>query len=121
MERPQSKLPATNTKRNFNLSKPLNCIKAVTRLLEISDATSIMQSLKNKMIQHPLLFLIVLFGLLQIQNGRAETEQENANDVGLSELIALGIKNNPRLISLRGAITIAEAQKKRRGTGRTLK
>ena len=71
-----------------------------------------MQSLKNKIIQHPLLFLIVLFGLLHIQNGRAEAEQENANDVGLSELIALGIKNNPRLISLRGAITIAEAQKK---------
>ena len=112
MERPQSKLPATNTKRNFNLSKPLNCIKAVTRLLEISDTTSIMQSLKNKMMQPPLLFLMILFGLLQIQNGRAETEQENADDVGLSELIALGIKNNPRLISLRGAITIAEAQKK---------
>ena len=55
---------------------------------------------------------MVLFGLFHIQNGRAEAEQENANDVGLSELIALGIKNNPRLISLRGAITIAEAQKK---------
>jgi outer membrane protein TolC len=71
-----------------------------------------MQSLKNKIIQHPLLFLIVLFGLLHIQNGKAETKQENIDDVGLSELIALGIKNNPRLISLRGAITIAEAQKK---------
>jgi outer membrane protein TolC len=56
--------------------------------------------------------LIILFGLLQIQNGKAETKQENVDDVGLSELIALGIKNNPRLISLRGAITIAEAQKK---------
>ena len=55
---------------------------------------------------------MVLFGLLQIQNGKAEAEQENADDVGLSELIALGLKNNPRLISLRGAITIAEAQKK---------
>lgn len=62
--------------------------------------------------QHSLLFLIILFGLLQIQNGKAETKQENVDDVGLSELIALGIKNNPRLISLRGAITIAEAQKK---------
>ncbi|MEC7357279.1 MAG: TolC family protein [Verrucomicrobiota bacterium] len=62
--------------------------------------------------QHPLLFSMILFGLLQIQNGKAETKQENADDVGLSELIALGIKNNPRLISLRGAITIAEAQKK---------
>jgi outer membrane protein TolC len=71
-----------------------------------------MQSLKNKITQHPLLFLMVLFGLLQIQNGKAEAEQENADDVGLSELIALGLKNNPRLISLRGAITIAEAQKK---------
>ncbi|HIG84646.1 MAG TPA: TolC family protein [Verrucomicrobia bacterium] len=71
-----------------------------------------MQSLKNKITQHSLLFLMVLFGLLQIQNGKAETEQENAGDVGLSELIALGLKNNPRLISLRGAITIAEAQKK---------
>ena len=59
-----------------------------------------------------MLFLIVLFGLLHIQNGKAETKQENIDDVGLSELIALGIKNNPRLISLRGAITIAEAQKK---------
>ncbi|MDE0570723.1 MAG: TolC family protein [Verrucomicrobiales bacterium] len=55
---------------------------------------------------------MILFGLLQIQNGKAEAEQENADDVGLSELIALGLKNNPRLISLRGAITIAEAQKK---------
>jgi outer membrane protein TolC len=71
-----------------------------------------MQSLKNKITQHPLLFLMILFGLLQIQNGKAEAEQENADDVGLSELIALGLKNNPRLISLRGAITIAEAQKK---------
>ncbi len=62
--------------------------------------------------QHSLLFLIILFGSLQIQNGKAETKQENADDVGLSELIALGLKNNPRLISLRGAITIAEAQKK---------
>ncbi|MDG1853485.1 MAG: TolC family protein [Verrucomicrobiales bacterium] len=49
---------------------------------------------------------------MHIQNGKAETKQENIDDVGLSELIALGIKNNPRLISLRGAITIAEAQKK---------
>tara|TARA_B100001250_G_C19814910_1_gene797815 strand:+ start:863 stop:2671 length:1809 start_codon:yes stop_codon:yes gene_type:complete len=71
-----------------------------------------MQSLKNRTMQHSLLFLIILFGLLQIQNGKAETKQENVDDVGLSELIALGIKNNPRLISLRGAITIAEAQKK---------
>gem|GEM_PF-1699394 len=112
MERPQSKLPATNKKRNFNLTKRPNCIKAVTRLLEIPDTTSIMQSLKNRTMQHSLLFLIILFGLLQIQNGKAETKQENVDDVGLSELIALGIKNNPRLISLRGAITIAEAQKK---------
>ncbi|MED5470902.1 MAG: TolC family protein [Verrucomicrobiota bacterium] len=51
-----------------------------------------------------------LFGSLQIRSGVAETNKDP--DVGLSELIALGIKNNPRLISLRGAITIAEAQKK---------
>ena len=51
-----------------------------------------------------------LFGSLQIRS--AVAEKSEGPDVGLSELIALGIKNNPRLISLRGAITIAEAQKK---------
>ncbi|MDC0048524.1 TolC family protein [Verrucomicrobia bacterium] len=71
-----------------------------------------MQNLKKKIIQHHLLFLMFLFGLLQIQSGKAEIKKDTATDVGLSELIALGIKNNPRLISLRGAITIAEAQKK---------
>lgn len=69
-----------------------------------------MQHLKNKITRHPVLFMIMLFGSLQIQTAVAETKKNS--EIGLSELIALGIKNNPRLISLRGAITIAEAQKK---------
>ncbi len=69
-----------------------------------------MQRLKKRTIQHSVLLMSFLFGSLQIRSGVAETNKDP--DVGLSELIALGIKNNPRLISLRGAITIAEAQKK---------
>ena len=69
-----------------------------------------MQRLKKRTIQHSVLLISFLFGSLQIRSGVAETNKDP--DVGLSELIALGIKNNPRLISLRGAITIAEAQKK---------
>ena len=69
-----------------------------------------MQRLKKRTIQHSVLLISFLFGSLQIRSAVAENSE--GPDVGLSELIALGIKNNPRLISLRGAITIAEAQKK---------
>ena len=69
-----------------------------------------MQRLKKRTIQHSVLLMSFLFGSLQIRSAVAENSE--GPDVGLSELIALGIKNNPRLISLRGAITIAEAQKK---------
>ena len=56
-----------------------------------------------------LIFCSLLLGLGQLQ-----VQSEEKQEIGLSELIALGVKNNPRLISLRGAITIAEARKKNR-------
>ena len=54
-----------------------------------------------------------LFGIF-----RFDVCSEEKKEIGLSELIALGVKNNPRLISLRGAITIAEARKKTAGAWR---
>ena len=56
-----------------------------------------MQRLKKRTIQHSVLLMSFLFGSLQIRSGVAETNKDP--DVGLSELIALGIKNNPRHIS----------------------
>jgi outer membrane protein TolC len=69
-----------------------------------------MQRFKNRTIQQSVLLMSIFFGSLQIRS--AVAEKSEGPDVGLSGLIALGIKNNPRLISLRGAITIAQAQKK---------
>lgn len=69
-----------------------------------------MQRFKNRTIQQSVLLMSIFFGSLQIRSAVAENSE--GPDVGLSGLIALGIKNNPRLISLRGAITIAQAQKK---------
>ena len=60
-----------------------------------------------------LLLCAVIFGSFQF-----EVISEEEKEIGLSELIALGVKNNPRLISLRGAITIAEARKKTAGAWR---
>ena len=60
-----------------------------------------------------LLLCASIFGSFQF-----EVFSEEKKEVGLSELIALGVKNNPRLISLRGAITIAEARKKTAGAWR---
>ena len=63
--------------------------------------------IKKIIIARTLVFCGFLLGLGQLE-GLSNENQE----IGLSELIALGVKNNPRLISLRGAITIAEARKK---------
>ena len=54
----------------------------------------------------------IIFCAFLLSLGQLQILSEEKQEIGLSELIALGVKNNPRLISLRGAITIAEARKK---------
>ena len=54
----------------------------------------------------------IIFCAFLLSLGQVQVLSEEKQEIGLSELIALGVKNNPRLISLRGAITIAEARKK---------
>ncbi len=49
--------------------------------------------------------------LPRLAHGGDQQDGGNENKAGLAELIALGLKNSPQLIALRGEITIATARK----------